>query len=88
MVSIGTQIYADKGCPDGRHPSCLRCPLAECRFEYEYPAWPRPPVRVNGVSKRRTIQVNELLRAGKSTDEVAGELRISRRTVWRKMERP
>ena len=29
--------YADTGCPDQEHPdaqpSCLQCPLPECRFE-------------------------------------------------------
>ena len=33
------RLLPDTGCPDGLLPSCLSCPLPECRFKLPVKEW-------------------------------------------------
>lgn len=66
--------YRDKGCDV--HSNCLTCPLPRCR--YEEPGGLRAL-----LNEYRDRQIVSLRRKGASVDELAGQYRISRRTVFR-----
>ena len=69
--------YEDTGCDIS--PKCQDCPLARCR--YEEPGGLRALLN---ESRDETI-IKERL-AGKPTEEIADDMRISRRTVFRVLE--
>ncbi len=69
----------DTGCPDGKLPSCLNCPLDRCRYEERDRGAKRPP--------RRAFLLAEAVAAGahkgKTTSELVAEFGVSRRTIFR-----
>lgn len=64
--------YHDEGCDI--HPSCLTCPLPACRYEM-------PPGRARALAQAAALA--KLLEMGRTMDEAATELGVSRRTVYR-----
>lgn len=64
--------YQDRGCPDGKHPSCFNCPLEVCRYEAESPA-----------RRMRDERIVSAVDAGADINAVAAEQGVSRRTVFR-----
>lgn len=64
--------YRDDGCDI--HPECLSCPLPACRYEM-------PPGRARALAQAAAL--GRLLGLGRTMDEAAGELGVSRRTVYR-----
>ena len=66
--------YRDKGCDV--HSNCLTCPLPRCR--YEEPGGLRAL-----LNEYRDRQIVSLRRKGASVDELAGQYRVSRRTIFR-----
>jgi transposase-like protein len=64
--------YRDTGC--SYHPACLTCPLVRCRFD-----------AAPGVARAEgaTVALLTLLRAGRTVEEVASAIGVSRRTVYR-----
>lgn len=64
--------YQDDGCD--LHGSCLTCPLPACRYEM-------PPGRARALSQAAAL--GRLLGTGRTMDEAAAELGVSRRTVYR-----
>jgi hypothetical protein len=70
--------YHDDGCDVS--PSCLTCPLPRCR--YEQPGGLR--VLFN---EARDDDIIELRARGASAAELAGRFGVSRRTVFRVLER-
>ncbi len=64
--------YHDDGCD--LHNSCLTCPLPACRYEM-------PPGRARALSQAAALGL--LLQSGRTMDEAATELGVSRRTVYR-----
>ena len=66
--------YRDDGCDV--HPICLTCPLPRCRYE--------EPGGLRAIlNEYRDRQITSLRKKGASVDELAGQFRISRRTVFR-----
>ena len=74
---LGSGNHRDTGCPDGVHPSCLKCPLDVCRFEGG-----REPANVT-LARERAEAVAKATAKGAMPDDVAAELGISRRSVYR-----
>jgi transcriptional regulator of acetoin/glycerol metabolism len=70
--------YRDEGCDI--YPSCLRCPLPRCR--YDEPGGIRALL---GAHRDRLIV--DLRRQGMGIDELARRFGVSRRTVFRALER-
>lgn len=66
--------YQDSGCPDLGIPECLRCPLAQCRYEMA-------PGKARATLDAARLAV--LLKEGKTMDEAAAAMGVSRRTVYR-----
>lgn len=64
--------YQDDGCD--LHDQCLTCPLPACRYEM-------PPGRARALSQAAAL--GRLLALGRTMDEAAIELGVSRRTVYR-----
>lgn len=64
--------YVDNGCDIA--PRCLACPLPRCRYDL-------PPRRAGALL--RWLAVEALLGEGRTAAEVADELGMSRRTVFR-----
>lgn len=64
--------YRDDGCDI--HDQCLTCPLPACRYEM-------PPGRARALSQAAAL--GRLLELGRTMDEAAEELGVSRRTVYR-----
>ncbi|MGH2586759.1 MAG: helix-turn-helix domain-containing protein [Dehalococcoidia bacterium] len=64
--------YRDDGCDI--HPHCLTCPLPACRYEM-------PPGRARALAQAAALA--QLLEIGRTMDEAAAELGVSRRTVYR-----
>ena len=64
--------YQDDGCDI--HDQCLTCPLPACRYEM-------PPGRARALSQASALA--RLLMLGRTMDEAAAELGVSRRTVYR-----
>jgi hypothetical protein len=64
--------YQDDGCDI--HPQCLTCPLPACRYEM-------PPGRARALAQAQAL--GRLLTLGRTMDEAATELGVSRRTVYR-----
>ena len=62
--------YQDDGCD--LHHSCLSCPLPACRYEM-------PPGRARALAQAAAL--GRLLAGGRTMDEAASELGVSRRTV-------
>lgn len=67
--------YADQGCPPDRygpgHPSCLDCPLPECKYEWVLD------------NAERNERIFELRKAGVPVIELARQFDVSTRTVHR-----
>ena len=64
--------YQDDGCDI--HDQCLTCPLPACRYEM-------PPGRARALAQAAALA--QLLARGRTMDEAAVELGVSRRTVYR-----
>jgi hypothetical protein len=64
--------YHDDGCD--LHDHCLTCPLPACRYEM-------PPGRARALSQAAAL--GRLLALGRTMDQAAIELGVSRRTVYR-----
>lgn len=64
--------YRDDGCD--LHDHCLTCPLPACRYEM-------PPGRARALAQAAAL--GRLLQGGRTMDEAAIELGVSRRTVYR-----
>lgn len=64
--------YQDDGCD--LHNNCLSCPLPACRYEM-------PPGRARALSQAAAL--GRLLGGGRTMEEAAVELGVSRRTVYR-----
>lgn len=70
--------YRDDGCDI--HPHCLSCPLPRCR--YEEPGGLRAL-----LNQRRDREIVELRRRGVPVEVLAERFGVSRRTVFRILER-
>lgn len=66
------------GCPDLGIPSCLTCPLPQCRYDME---------SKQAAMLLRDRPVADLLAGGRSAEDVAAALGISRRSVYRAKRR-
>jgi hypothetical protein len=64
--------YNDDGCD--LHGHCLTCPLPACRYEL-------PPGRARALAQAAAL--GRLLAAGRTLEEAAVVLGVSRRTVYR-----
>lgn len=64
--------WIDRGCEIAPH--CLECPLPECRYLM-------PPKRAGALIA--AARVRALTEAGRTADQIAAELGMSRRTVFR-----
>ena len=64
--------YQDDGCDI--HDQCLTCPLPACRYEM-------PPGRARALAQAAAL--GQLLALGRTMDEAALDLGVSRRTVYR-----
>ena len=64
--------YQDDGCD--LHDHCLTCPLPACRYEM-------PPGRARALAQAAAL--GRLLAGGRTLDQAAVELGVSRRTVYR-----
>lgn len=67
--------YEDMGCEF--HPRCLTCPFDTCRFDTHL---------MGGKEwheRRRAARALQLKAEGRSVDEIAAEVRCSRRSVFR-----
>lgn len=71
--------YRDDGCDI--HPHCLTCPLPRCR--YDEPGGLRAL-----LNAYRDRQIVELRQRGVAVDELAQRFGLSRRTIFRVLERP
>ncbi len=70
--------YRDTGCDI--HPSCLSCPLPRCRYD--------EPGGIRALlGAYRDQQIVALRRQGLSIEELARRFRVSRRTVFRALEK-
>ena len=65
-------LMTEDGCDIAPH--CLECPLVACRFDL-------PPNQAAQLARLPRVQA--LLKDGLSTAEIAKELRVSVRTIWR-----
>lgn len=70
--------WRDTGC--SLSPSCLRCPLPVCRYDE-----PAGLATLNAKEKARRIQALRV--AGMPADDIAREVGVSRRTVFRLLKR-
>lgn len=71
--------YRDDGCDI--HPHCLTCPLPRCRYD--------EPGGLRGLlNAYRDRQIVELRQRGVPVDELAQRFGLSRRTIFRVLERP
>lgn len=70
-------VVPDTGCDLA--PSCLNCPLPRCR--YDYPAASAKPLTEDQKRMCRALL------SGEKADDVAAWYRVSRRTVYRTLER-
>lgn len=61
------------------HPDCLTCPLARCIFDAEEPSY----AMRQALSSSRRQQVRRLRRSGLRVVDVAAQLGIAKRTVYR-----
>ena len=71
--------YADTGCD--LYPSCLRCPLPQCRYEVSGGA-----TAMLRLGRDASI-VSAAKRRGATVDELARMFGLSRRTIFRVLER-
>jgi hypothetical protein len=71
--------YPDLGCSFA--PSCLTCPLPRCRYEWPYLV---PVLRQD----MRAPKAQALRSQGASIEEIQLAVGVSRRTVYRLLERP
>lgn len=71
--------YADTGCD--LYPSCLRCPLPRCRYDTNGGA-----TAILREGRDRSIQ-RAAAHDGVSVDELARMFGLSRRTIFRVLER-
>ena len=71
---VENAVYQDDGCDIA--PKCLECPLPQCRYDLPQGAY---TLKI----ERRIGEARDLLAAGRSVDEVAEELGVSRRTIFR-----
>lgn len=70
--------YRDTGCQV--HPSCLSCPLPRCRYD--------EPGGIRALlGAYRDEQIAALRRQGLTIEELARRFRVSRRTVFRALEK-
>jgi len=71
--------YRDDGCDI--HPHCLTCPLPRCRYD--------EPGGLRGLlNAYRDRQIVELRQRGIPVDELAQRFGLSRRSIFRVLERP
>ena len=71
--------YRDDGCDI--HPHCLTCPLPRCRFD-------EPGGLRALINAYRDRQIAELRQRGVPVEELAQRFGLSRRTIFRVLERP
>ncbi|MGE0685676.1 MAG: helix-turn-helix domain-containing protein [Dehalococcoidia bacterium] len=71
--------YHDSGCD--LHPSCLHCPLVRCR--YDEPGGARQVMSRDRDNEVLTLQ----RRGGRSIEQIARQVGVSRRTVFRILAR-
>ncbi|MCS7276923.1 MAG: helix-turn-helix domain-containing protein [Dehalococcoidia bacterium] len=70
--------YRDTGCDI--HPSCLSCPLPRCRYD--------EPGGIRALlGARRDRQIVALRRQGLTIEELSRRFGVSRRTVFRALEK-
>ena len=69
--------YQDDGCD--LFPSCLNCPLPQCRYD--------EPGRRQKRKELRNSEMLRLLGEGKGIKELAQRFGVSKRTVYRIMRR-
>lgn len=70
--------YEDNGC--SWHSRCLECPELVCRFD-------KPRVRQNKIGEYRKQQIVDLISAGISPIKVANQFNLSKRTIFRYLEK-
>ena len=75
LVDWDRRRLKDTGCDYS--PSCLRCPLPACRYDAS-----APPMIVRR-SRERAGEAARLHGEGRSVNEIAASLGISRRSVFR-----
>lgn len=68
-------MMRDTGCEDGLIPSCLSCPLPRCRYEVESPGY--------ATMWLAYWAVRWLTRKGLTMEQIAEQLHISVKTVYR-----
>lgn len=71
---LAVDSYADSGCPDLGIPSCLSCPLPACRLDLA----PK-----QAAALVRQMRLVALLDQGLTGDELAAQMGVSRRTIFR-----
>ena len=73
-----TTNYIDTGCELA--PSCLECPLALCKYD-------DPHTRVRSNKVMRNTEILRLYRSGVKISNIAAQVNISERTVYRVIQR-
>ena len=72
-VGIGVLVPADRGCH--LHPCCVQCPRPACVYD-------RPP-RAHQDALARHLRILNALNEGRTWDDVAAEIGVSKQTVGR-----
>ncbi len=73
--------YYDDGCEDGELPSCLLCPLPQCRYDLD------PNIMRRESAQRRAAMIAEYARkTGGKVEAVAALFGVSTRTVHRALK--
>jgi hypothetical protein len=79
LLHTQPEAYApDQGCPDGLLPSCLACPLPECRLLVPPQQWRRTLARV-----RSQLEAEGHQAAIVALDRASG-WRAHKRSKWRR----
>jgi hypothetical protein len=68
------ELYQDRGCEFS--PRCLECPLPACRYDL--------PAKQAGVWFR-ALKLLPLIEQGRTMEQLAADIGVSRRTVFRLM---
>jgi len=77
MQDLERYEYLDEGCD--LFPSCLNCPLPQCRYD--------EPGRRQKGKELRNMEIIRLHSEGKGIKELARRFGVSKRTVHRVMRR-
>jgi hypothetical protein len=73
--------YADTGCLDGLYPSCLNCPLSQCRYDGG------KGIRTRVTEEKAKVAQWLWLEEDLNQQQIASRLGVSQKTVSRYLQR-